>query len=116
MTTRLEDRFGEITALGTSYAIVGAAVPSSTTWNILVSVTNRTGASANLRLYVADTSWSSGEPTGGTLKAAIAYDVPIAAGDVFQVSGIIMKTTEKLVARASVASSLDITAQGVAIT
>lgn len=116
MTTRLEDRFGEITALGVTYTIVGAAVPASTSWNLLVNVTNRITTVSNLRLYIADTSWSSTEPTGGTLKAAIAYDMPINPGDVVQISGIVMKTTEKLVARASVAASLDITAQGVAIT
>jgi hypothetical protein len=42
--------------------------------------------------------------------------MPIAAGDVIQISGIIMKTTEKLIARASIAASLDISASGVAIT
>lgn len=116
MATRTEDRFGEIASLGTTYAIVGAAVPASTTWNVLFNVVNRTGASSLLRLYIADTSWTTGEPTGGTLKAAIAYDLPINAGETVQISGTIVKTTEKLVARASVASSLDITAHGVAIT
>lgn len=116
MTTRLEDRFGELTALGTTYTIVGAAVPSATKWNVLVNITNRAASASNLRLYIADTSWSSGEPTGGTLKAALAYDTPLAVGEVIQITGIILKTTEKLIARASVASSLDITANGVAIT
>lgn len=113
---RTEDRFGELTALGTTYTIVGAAVPAVTTWNLLVNITNRTTGTSNLRLYIADTSWSTGEPTGGTLKVAIAYDLTIAAGDVVQITGCIMKTTEKLVARASVASSLDIAANGLAIT
>lgn len=113
---RLEDRFGELTALGTSYTIVGGAVPSSTTWNLLVNITNRLTSTVKVRLYIADASWSSGEPTGGTLKAAIAYDLPIAAGDVVQISGIVMKTTEKLIARSDTADALDITAQGVAIT
>jgi len=116
MATRLEDRFGEVTALGTSYTIVGAAVPTSTTWNVLVNVTNRLTKSVKLRLYIADTSWSTGEPTGGTLKIALAYDRPIAAGEVVQISGFIMKTTEKLIARSNTASSLDISANGVAIT
>lgn len=116
MATRTEDRFGELTSLGTAYTIVGAAVPASTTWNTLINITNRTTGTANLRLYIADTSWSSGEPASTTLKAAIAYDYPILAGDVVQISGIILKTTEKLVAYSSVASALDITANGVAIT
>lgn len=116
MATRLEDRFGELTALGTAYTIVGAAVPALTMWNLLVNVTNRTTSPSYLRLYIADTSWASGEPTGGTLKAAIAYDLLVPAGGVEQITGIIMKATEKLIARASVASSLDVTANGVAIT
>lgn len=115
MTTRLEDRFGEITGLGTTYTIVGAAVPASTKWNLLVNVANRTTTPAKLRLYIADTSWSTGEPTGGTLKAAIAYDLLFMPGAVKQISGIIMLATEKLIARSDTASSLDITASGVAI-
>lgn len=115
MATRLEDRFGELAALGTAYTIVGAAVPASTAWNLLVNVTNRTAGTVKLRLYIADTSWTTGEPTGSTLKAAIAYDLSVLAGDVIQISGIIMKTTEKLIARSDTASSLDITANGVSI-
>ena len=113
---RTESRFGELTALGTTYTIIGSAVPSSTTWNTHFSITNRLSVTALLRLYVADNSWSSGEPTGSTLKAAIAYDLPIAPGDVVQISGVIFLTTEKIVARSNTASSLDITANGVVIT
>lgn len=116
MATRTETRFGELTALGTSYTIIGSAVPSSTTWNTLFTITNRISTSVSLRLYIADNSWSSGEPTGGTLKAAIAYDLPIPPGDVVQIPGVIFLTTEKIVARSSTASSLDISASGVAIT
>lgn len=120
MTTRLEDRFGELTGLGTTYTIIGAAVPASTTWNTMITVTNRTSAGTaavvNLRLYIADNSWTTGEPTGGTLKAAIAYDAAIAPGDVLQISGVVVKTGEKLIARSDTASSLDITVSGVAIT
>lgn len=115
MATRTEDRFGETTGLGTTYTLLGT-VPASTTWNLLVNVTNRTAGVVKLRLYVADTSWTTGEPTGGTLKAAIAYDTPIAVGDVWYDSGVVMKTTEKLVARSDTAASLDILVSGVAIT
>jgi hypothetical protein len=115
MATRTEDRFGEATGLGTTYTLLGT-VPASTTWNLLVNVTNRTAGVVKLRLYVADTSWTTGEPTGGTLKAAIAYDTPIAVGDVWYDSGVVMKTTEKLVARSDTAASLDILVSGVAHT
>ena len=114
MATRTEDRFGELTSLGTSYTLL-ATVTSGHTFNFLFNVTNRTAGDSLLRLYIADSSWSTGEPTGGTLKAAIAYDLPIGGGQTQQISGIIGKTTEKIVARASVASSLDITANGVDI-
>lgn len=111
-----DDVFGQVTALGSTYTIIGSAVPASTKWRILFNITNRTSSVAYLRLYRADNSWSSGEPTGGTLKAAIAYDVPVAVGDVLQITGIVLLTTEKIVAYSSVASALDITAQGVAVT
>lgn len=115
MATRTEDRFGQVTGLGTTYTSIGT-VPSLTMWNLLINIANRTASAAKLRAFIADTSWSTGEPTGGTLKAAIAYDLSIAAGDVVQITGIIMKTTEKLVMWSDTASALDITAQGVAIT
>ena len=116
MTTRLEDRFGELTALGTTYTIIGGAVPASTTWNTLVHATNRTASAVKLRLYIADTSWSSGEPTAGTLKVALAYDMDIIGGESVQITGIVVKTTEKLVARSDTASSVDISVSGIAIT
>lgn len=115
MATRTETRFGEVASVGTTYVIVGAAVATSHTWNVLLNVTNLTGTNSNLRAYIADNSWSSTEPTGGTLKVAIAYDQPIAAGDVSQISGFVMNAGEKLVVRASVAASLAISAHGVDI-
>lgn len=116
MATRTEDRFGEVSGLGTTYTSVGGPVPASTTWNVLFNVTNVTGANSSLRLYIADTSWTSGEPTAGTLKVRIAYDLIVAAGETLQITGFIVKTTEEIVARASVAASLDVSAHGVMIT
>lgn len=115
MATRTEDRFGEATGLGTTYTLLGT-VPASTTWNLLLNITNLTAAVVLFRAYIADTSWSSGEPTGGTRKVSIAYDLPIVVGDVVQISGFVMKTTEKLVVRADTAASLGVSASGVAIT
>jgi hypothetical protein len=117
MATRTEKRFGELSAVGLTYVIVGAAVPSSTTWNMLVHVTNRTTSSSLLRLYIADATWTTGEPTSTALKVALAYDFLVAPGDsVVVCSGIIVKATEQIVARSSVASSLDISLHGVEIT
>lgn len=116
MATRTEDRFGEVASLGTTYTLVGAAVPGGTTWNVLVNVTNRAATPAKLQLFIADGSWSSGEPTSGALKAAIAYNTVWQPGDVRQISGFIMKAGEKLVARSDTAASLDVTANGIAIT
>lgn len=112
---RTETQLGVTTSLGTTYTLL-YTVPAATTTNLLLNVTNRTAASAKLRAYVADTSWAAGEPTAGTLKAAIAYDLAIPAGAVVQISGIVMATTNELVVRSDVASSLDIIASGVVIT
>lgn len=114
MATRTETRFGETTALGTTYTNIGT-VPSATVWNVLLNITNRTTALAKVRVYIADTSWSTGEPTGGTLKAAVAYDSNVYPGDIIQIPGFVMNATEKLIVRSDTASSLDITANGVAI-
>lgn len=115
MATRTEDRVGEATGLGTTYTSLGT-VPASTTWNVLLNVTNRLTASVKLRAFVADNSWSTGEPTGGTLKFAMAYDMSIGAGETVQISGNVMKTTEKLVVRSDTAAALDIGASAVVIT
>jgi len=110
-------RFGAVNNLGTTYVRVGPAVPAATVWNTLINVTNRTGAPSNFRGYIADNTWASGEPTSGAgLIAAFAYDSPIAAGQVFQVSFIVLNAGEQLVVRASVASSLDVIADGIANT
>ena len=116
MATRTEKRFGESTGLGTSYTQIGPDVPASTTWITHINVTNRTASTtAKLRLYIADTSWTTGEPTGGTLKVAVAYDMPIAAGEVIQISGVVVQTTEQVVARSDTASALDIALSGVEV-
>jgi len=111
---RTETRFGVATALGATYTLL-YTVPASTTVNLLLNVTNRTATLAYLRAYIADTTWAAGEPTGSTIKAAIAYDMPISAGAVAQISGLVLNTTEKLIVYSSVAASLDIIASGVAV-
>lgn len=113
---RTETQLGVYTALGTAYTQVGSDIAASTTFNLHLNVTNRTTNTAKLRAYVADGTWSSGEPTGSTIEAAIAYDLPIAPGEVVQISGIVMATTNALVVRSDTASSLDIIASGVSIT
>lgn len=112
---RTETRFGATSALGTTYTNL-ATIAGGTTGNILLAITNRTTSTAKLRAYIAASSWSSGEPTGADLVAAVAYDLPVAAGDVVQISGFIMNTGEKLIVRSDTASSLDVIASGVAIT
>jgi len=111
---RIETRFGVATALGMTYTSLGT-VPALTTWNLLLNVTNRTVNTVAFRAYVADTSWSSGEPTGGTIKASIAYDYSVSGGAIFQVTGIVMNATEKLIVYSGTASALDVIASGVAI-
>lgn len=113
---RTETQLGVTTALGTTYTQIGSDIAASTTFNLHLNITNRTTGTAKLRAYVADGTWTTGEPTGGTLKAAIAYDLAISPGEVVQISGIVMATTNALVVRSDTASSLDIIASGVSIT
>jgi hypothetical protein len=115
MATRTETRFGQVASLGATYTNI-ATIAALTTANLLLSVANRTTGPVKLRAYVADTSWSTGEPTGGTLKAAIAYDLPIAGGAVIQISGIVANTTEKIIVYSDTASALDILLNGIAVT
>jgi hypothetical protein len=113
---RDEEHFGAAVALGATYTNIGT-VPGSTKWNVLLNVTNRLTKAVKFRAYVADTSWTSGEPTGGTLKFAITVDEIINPGDPpRQISGIIMEATEELVVYCDTASALDVSAQGIAIT
>lgn len=113
MATRSEARLGATSSLGTTYTSLGT-VPADN-FNLLLQVANRTGASANLRAYIAANSWTTGEPTGADLVAAIAYDMPIAAGAVVQISGYILDAGEKLIVHSSEAAALDVIASGVQI-
>ena len=112
---RTESQLGVTTALGTTYTNL-YTVPASTTATVHLNVTNRLTSTVKLRAYVADTSWSSGEPTGGTLKAAVAYDMLLGPGEVVQITGFVMATTNKLVVYADTGSALDIVASGVLLT
>lgn len=112
---RAESSFGAVSALGTSYTLL-ATVPSATTWNLHLHIANRVSTTVKVRVFIADTSWTSGEPTGGTLVAAIAYDLAINSGEIVQITGIVMTATDELVVYSDTASSVDIIASGVAIT
>ena len=113
--SRTETRFGVATSLGATYTSLGT-VPASTTWNVLLNITNRTSGAVNCRIYIASSSWTTGEPTGGNyIVAAIAYDHSIAPGEIYQVSGFVMNATEKLIVYSGTASALDIVASGVAV-
>jgi hypothetical protein len=113
---QITSRFGAVPNVGTTYVIVGAAVPASTTWNMLLEIVNRTAAPIAFRAFIAASSWTTGEPLTTDLISAICYDTPLTAGQVFQVPFIVVKTTEKIVVRSSVANSADVMASGYAIT
>lgn len=115
MATYTDTVFGQAVNLGTTHTNLGT-VPASTTWRILFNIVNVSSSVAYVSIYRADTSWSSGEPTGGTLKVRWAYNVPVAVGDVIQLTGLIALTTEKIIVVSSAANSLDVSAQGVAVT
>lgn len=53
MTTRLETRFGAITALGPEYAPLAGPVPAGQRWNLNLVIANRLGSASNCRLLVA---------------------------------------------------------------
>ena len=112
-TTRAEKQLGYATGLSTTYTNL-YTVPASTTTNLNMNICNRAGSDANLRIYVADTSWSTGEPTAGTLIAAVCLNLVVPAGSVIQLSGIVMATTQELIAYAS--ATVDIIVSGVEIT
>jgi hypothetical protein len=109
---RIETRFGVAPALGTSYTQLGSDVPSNKRWNVLLNICNITSSAATFRAYIADTSWTTGEPSGGTLIAPVALDVVIGPADVVQIGGIILHETDALVVRAGTESSLSVIAQG----
>lgn len=118
MATRLENRIGIATNVGPSYVLVATATELTNSLIHVANVTSEesTGAVSNLRLYIADASWTTGRPTGGTLVARLAADTPQGIGDVFQFSGNLIEAGEKVVAWASVATSLDVIVNSVEIT
>lgn len=114
MTTRLESRFGEAKAVGTTYTNV-FTVTSSHTYNTLIHIANLTAGDVKVRAYIATNSWSSGEPTGSTLKATIMYDATLAANEFIDQTGLIFLTGEKFVVYCDTASGVDVSAHGVDI-
>ena len=117
MSSRIETQFGTVKDLGTTYTQVGSAVASGHEYNLHLNVTNvSASAVTGFRAYIADTSWSSGEPTGSTKVAAIVFDMPLAVGQTVQITGIVLTATQELVVRSSAATSVDVIASGVDIT
>lgn len=117
MATRTESRFGVAKALAaTTYTLV-ATVAASTTANLLIHVANLTAGTVKVRLYIADTTWSTGAPSGSTLIETLAFDETIVAGaPPLQISGVIANTGDKIVAYCDTASGVDVGVHGVAIT
>lgn len=103
---------GNAKAVGTTYVLVGAGT-SGRKVQAMAHVANLTASAVNLRLYIADTSWSSGEPTGGTLVDTLAYDVSIPANGVAGVGPFHIAGTNEVVVRAGTAASLDVHVFGV---
>ena len=116
MSSRIETHFGTTKDLGTTYTQIGSGIASGHLLNLHLNVTNLLTSVVKLRAYIADTSWSSGEPTGSTKVASIAFDVPVAAGETLQITGVILAATHELVVRSDTASGLDVVASGVDIT
>lgn len=115
-TSRIESQFGAAKDLGSTYTAIGSAVASNHAWNLLLNVTSLLTTVVKFRAYIADTSWSSGAPSGSTKTAAIVFDYPVAPGDVVQISGVVLAATQKLVVYADTSSGLDVIASGVDIT
>lgn len=113
--TRTEDRLGVAKAVGTSYTNLGT-VAASTTWNLTLQAVNKTSGAVVIRAFVADSSWSTGEPTGSTLQYAICYDFTLEAGQTVQFGPEILLTGEKLIVRSDTASAVDFVGMGVKIT
>src|SRR6266508_4174503 len=107
MATRTEDRLGVSKGVGTTYTNV-ATVAASTTWNLILHAVNKTTGQVKFRAFVADNSWSSGEPTGGTLQYSVCYDLPIDPGQALQITGVVALATEILGVRCDTASAVDV--------
>src|SRR3989304_2080665 len=107
MVTRLETQLGpaaNVNPIGTTYTNLYTSTAATT--NILVHMTNTSAQAQLVRLFIADSSWTSGLPAGTTLIAAIVFDASIGVGNSLQVSGIIMVSGQKLIARAAAAEVL----------
>lgn len=115
MSSRIEAQFGAVKDLSTTYTQVGSAVASGHLHNVHLNVTNSAATARTFRAFIADTSWSSGEPTGSTKFAAICFDLPIAVGQLVQITGVILSATQELVVWSS-GAGIDVIASGVDIT
>lgn len=109
MATAMVASFGEAT--GTTYVSIHTASASSVTHGRL-RLTNVTGSPILVRAYQADGSWTTGEPTAGTLESTICLDLQLEGGATV-VLGCALGASDEIVVRSNTASSLDSTFWGV---
>ncbi len=102
---------GNVIELGSAYTSCGAGT-SGRSWQGALHVANLTGAEVLLKAFIADVSWATGEPTGGTLVAALAQDIPVPANGVLRLGPFQIESDNELVLFAGTATSLDCHAFG----
>ena len=116
MATRIEDRLGVNNSVGTAAALVAQGT-SGKKFNMLIGVANiHASATAKLKLFIATSGWTTGEPSGGTLVRVLAYNTPLIPGEVLDIGGRILENDEQVVAMSDTAASLAVGVDGVEIT
>lgn len=104
-------RIGAAKGVTSTYVSVGAC-PTGSKWQGIVRVTNsHVSASAIVEVYVADPTWTTGQPAAGTLIATLTLDVTLGVGEFLELQTVHLETNEKIVVQTS-AGQIDVEAHG----
>lgn len=109
---RTETAFGYYKTLGTSHVQLGSDTTSVA--NLHFNLVNRASTTAKFTAWAAASSWTSGEPTGSD-EPALIWQLPIAPGEIVQVSGVMLAASKALVVVSDTATSIDVVVSAVVI-
>jgi hypothetical protein len=101
-------------AVGTTYTLAFTGTASHR-YSLTLRLKNLLNQQIEVRVYVADNSWSADEPSGSTLVATLAkgVDGQIPAERTGLIEKIALTGTQKLIVRADAASAFDWVLSGV---
>lgn len=103
---------GNAKAVGTTYTSSGQGTGGNS-FQGAVHIANLLTSIIEVRAYIADATWVSGEPAAGALVATLAKDIEVPANGIIRLGPFQIEGDNELVVRCDTASGMDVHAFGV---